>query len=258
MSFSRDRKMLIGYLPAGFPTVGDDVRALVTMATHGCDALEIGLPYTDPVFDGPVVTAASTVALRAGVRTDGVLRTVEQVAAATDVPVLVMTYWNPVERYGPERFAARLAAAGGVGCILPDLPVQHAGPWRAAADRHGLLSVFVAAPSSRDHRLRQITGASTGFVYAASAMGVTGMRAEVSGAELVGRLRAVTDLPVYVGLGVSDGDQAAEIARFADGVIVGSAIVRRLLDAADIDTGLADLGRLCAELADGVHGAPDR
>jgi tryptophan synthase alpha chain len=254
MMFSRDKKTLVGYLPAGFPTVETSVRALITMARNGCDALEVGLPYTDPVMDGPVVQTASTIALRGGVRTDDVLRTVEQVSAATDVPVLVMTYWNPVEQYGIDAFAARLRAAGGAGCVLPDLPIHQSAPWRAAADRHGLASVFIAAPSSRDARLRDIASASTGFVYAASAMGVTGMRPEVGGADLVRRLRAVTELPVYVGLGVSNGDQAAEVARFADGVIVGSALVRTLLDAPDVDTGIAELGALCAQLADGVSG----
>jgi tryptophan synthase alpha chain len=255
MPFSREKKTHIGYLPAGFPTVDDGVRALTTLATNGCDAIEVGLPYTDPVMDGPAIQTANTIALRGGVRTDDVLWTVEQVAAATDVPVLVMTYWNPVEQYGIERFAARLGAAGGAGCVLPDLPVQQSELWRAAADRHGLASVFIAAPSSRDLRLGEIAAASSGFVYAASTMGVTGMRAEVGGAELVDRIRAVTDLPVYVGLGVSNGDQAAEVARFADGVIVGSALVRRLLDAPDVDTGIAELGKLCAELADGVRRA---
>jgi tryptophan synthase alpha chain len=253
--FSRDRKKLIGYLPAGFPTVGADVRAMVAMAANGCDAIELGLPYTDPVIDGPSVADASTIALRNGVRTDDVLRTVARVRAATGVPVLVMTYWNPVERYGPELFAQRLAAAGGAGCVLTDLPVRHAEAWRAAADAHGLVSVFIAAPSSPDRRLREIAEASTGFVYAASTMGVTGMRTRVGGADLVARLRAVTELPVYVGLGVSDGDQAREVARFADGVVVGSALVRRLLDAPDLDTGIAELSLLCAELADGVRSA---
>lgn len=253
--FSRDHKALVGYLPAGFPTVEASVRALITMARNGCDALEIGLPYTDPVMDGPANQAANTIALGGGVRTDDVLRVVEQVGAATGVPLLVMTYWNPVERYGIERFAERLRDAGGAGCVLLDLPIQQSAPWRAAADRHGLASVFVAAPSSRDARLAEIARASTGFVYAASAMGVTGMRPEVGGADLVRRLRAVTELPVYVGLGVSNGGQAAGVARFADGVIVGSALVRTLLDALDLDTGIAGLGALCAELAEGVAAA---
>jgi tryptophan synthase alpha chain len=250
--FASDTKSLVGYLPAGFPTVDDGVRTLIAMAEAGCDALEIGLPYTDPVMDGPAVQGAVTRALRNGTRTDDVLRTVEQVAAKTQVPVLVMTYWNPVEQYGIERFAQRLTDAGGAGCVLPDLPVPHSRPWREAAGKHGLASVFIAAPSSTDQRVAEIAEASTGFVYAASAMGVTGMRTEVSGADLVARIRAVTELPVLVGLGVSNGRQAAEVARFADGVIVGSAIVRRMLDAPDTDTGIAEVRALCRELAEGV------
>jgi tryptophan synthase alpha chain len=251
--FSRDRKSLVGYFPAGFPTVDDGVRALVAMAESGCDALEVGLPYTDPVMDGPAIQSAATTALRNGARTDDVLRTVERVAARTEVPIVVMTYWNPIEQYGVERFADRIGDAGGAGCVLPDLPVQHARPWREAADRRGLASVFIAAPSSTDRRLADIAQASTGFVYAASALGVTGMRNEVSGADLVSRIRATTDLPVFVGLGVSNGRQAAEVAGFADGVIVGSAIVRRMLDAPDTATGLADVRALCRELAEGTH-----
>lgn len=251
--FSRNEKTLVGYLTAGFPTVDDSVRALTAMAESGCDALEIGLPYTDPVMDGPAIQAASTTALRNGTRTEEVLRIVERVATRTGVPTLVMTYWNPIEQYGIERFADRLRDAGGAGCVLPDLPVQHAAPWREVADNRGLASVFIAAPSSTDRRVKEIAEASTGFVYAASTLGVTGMRSEVSGKDLVGRIRQATDLPVFVGLGVSNGRQAGEVADFADGVIVGSAIVRRLLDAPDTDTGIAELRMLCRELADGTR-----
>lgn len=251
--FKPNTKSLVGYLPAGFPTVDDGVRTLIAMVEAGCDALEIGLPYTDPVMDGPAVQDAVTRALENGTRTEDVLRTVERVAAKTQVPVLVMTYWNPVEQYGIERFAQRLEDAGGAGCVLPDLPVQHSLPWREVAAKHGLDSVFIAAPSSTDQRLAEIAKASTGFVYAASTMGVTGMRSEVSGAKLVARIRQATDLPVLVGLGVSNGKQAQEIAGFADGVIVGSAIVRRMLDAPDTDTGIAEIRALCGELAAGTH-----
>jgi tryptophan synthase alpha chain len=251
--FAPNTKSLVGYLPAGFPTVDDGVRTLIAMVEAGCDALEIGLPYTDPVMDGAAVQDAVTRELHNGTRTEDVLRTVEQVAAKTQVPVLVMTYWNPVEQYGIERFAQRLRDAGGAGCVLPDLPVPHSQPWREAAEKHGLASVFIAAPSSTDQRVAEIAKASTGFVYAASAMGVTGMRSEVRGQELVARIRQTTELPVLVGLGVSNGKQANEIAGFADGVIVGSAIVRRMLDAPDVDTGIAEIRALCGELADGVR-----
>ncbi|MBY8887370.1 tryptophan synthase subunit alpha [Streptomyces sp. PTM05] len=252
---AEDRAALVGYLPAGFPTVADGVATAVAMIEGGCDIVEIGLPHSDPVLDGPVIQTADDIALRGGVRIVDVLRTVGEVHAATGAPVLCMTYWNPVDRYGAERFAADLAEAGGAGCILPDLPVEESGAWRAAAERHGLATVFVVAPSSRDERLATITAAGSGFVYAASLMGVTGTRASVgaSAEDLVRRTRATTDLPVCVGLGVSNATQAAEVAAFADGVIVGSAFVKRLLDAPDTASGIEAARHLAGELAAGVR-----
>ncbi|MFR9726457.1 tryptophan synthase subunit alpha [Streptomyces sp. MS19] len=253
---AENRAALIGYFPAGYPTVGRGIETAVAMAEGGCDVIEIGLPYSDPVLDGPVIQNADVVALRNGVRIADVIRTVGEVHAATGVPVLCMTYWNPVDRYGPERFAAGLAAAGGAGCILPDLPVEESAEWRKAAEAHGLATVFVVAPSSRDERLATVTAAGGGFVYAASIMGVTGTRESVGGgaADLVRRTRAVTDLPVCVGLGVSTAEQAAEVAAYADGVIVGTAFVKRL-DEGGADTAAATAGvrALAAELARGVR-----
>ncbi|WP_069811850.1 tryptophan synthase subunit alpha [Streptomyces sp. TP-A0874] len=248
------RAALIGYLPAGFPTVEGGVRTAVAMVEGGCDVLEIGLPHSDPVLDGPVIQTADDIALRGGVKIADVIQTVQRAHSATGAPVLCMTYWNPVDRYGPERFAAELAEAGGAGCILPDLPVEESEGWRKAAEQHGLATVFVVAPSSRDERLTRITAAGSGFVYAASLMGVTGTRASVGGQarELVRRTKATTSLPVCVGLGVSNAEQAAEVASFADGVIVGSAFVKRLLDATDLETGLAGVRELAGELAGGV------
>ncbi|MBP2402337.1 tryptophan synthase subunit alpha [Streptomyces syringium] len=250
------RAALVGYLPAGFPTVDDGVRAITAMVEGGCDVVEVGLPHSDPVLDGPVIQTADDIALRGGVRIVDVIRTVREAHAATGAPVLCMTYWNPVDAYGVERFAADLAEAGGAGCILPDLPVEESEVWRKAAEQHGLATVFVVAPSSRDERLAKITAAGSGFVYAASLMGVTGTRASVGleAEELVRRTRAVTELPVCVGLGVSNARQAEEVARFADGVIVGSAFVKRLLDAPDLETGLAGVRALAGELAAGVAG----
>jgi tryptophan synthase alpha chain len=251
------RAALVGYLPAGFPDVEGGIEAMRTLVEHGCDVIEIGLPYSDPVMDGPTIQAAAQQALEHGTRTTDVLRTVEAVAA-TGVPTVVMTYWNPVERYGVERFAADLASAGGAGLITPDLVPDEAGEWIAAADAHGLDKVFLVAPSSTDERLRATTAACRGFVYATAVMGVTGARESTSelAAPLVERTRAVTDLPIGVGLGVSTGGQAAELARYADGVIVGSAFVRRLLDAGtDRGAGLAALAELTRDLARGVRGA---
>ncbi|MFI1795910.1 tryptophan synthase subunit alpha [Streptomyces sp. NPDC020379] len=252
---AENRAALVGYLPAGFPAVDDGVRAVTAMLEGGCDIVEVGLPHSDPVLDGPVIQTADDIALRGGVKIVDVIRTVREAHAATGAPVLCMTYWNPVDAYGVERFAADLAAAGGAGCILPDLPVEESEVWRKAADQHGLATVFVVAPSSRDERLAKITAAGSGFVYAASLMGVTGTRESVGqeAQELVRRTRAVTELPVCVGLGVSDARQAEEVAQFADGVIVGSAFVKRLLEAPDLEAGLAAVRTLAGELAAGVR-----
>jgi len=245
------RAALIAYVPVGYPTVDDSIAAMVAAVEAGADAIEVGVPYSDPGIDGPVIQEAVDVAVRAGVGMPDVLRAVTAVAGAGAVPV-VMSYWNPIERYGVQRFAADLAAAGGAGAITPDLIPEEAGEWLAASDEHGLDRVFLVAPSSTDARLRSTAAASRGFVYAASTMGVTGTRATVSDAArtLVGRTReARPDIALCVGLGVSNGSQAAEIAAFADGVIVGSAYVRELLDGRGTD----GVRALTADLAEGVR-----
>ncbi|MDF6041895.1 tryptophan synthase subunit alpha [Streptomyces sp. JH14] len=252
---AEDRAALIAYLPAGFPTVDGGIEAVKAVVAGGADVVEVGLPHSDPVLDGPVIQTADDIALRGGVKVADVMRTVREAYEATGAPILVMTYWNPIDRYGIERFTAELAEAGGAGCILPDLPVQESSVWREHADKHGLATVFVVAPSSKDERLAAITAAGSGFVYAASLMGVTGTRESVGeqAQELVRRTRATTTLPVCVGLGVSDARQAAEVAGFADGVIVGSAFVKRMLDASDETSGLAAVRSLAGELAEGVR-----
>ncbi|MGE7389311.1 tryptophan synthase subunit alpha [Streptomyces sp. NPDC004126] len=252
---SEDRAALVAYLPAGFPTVDGGIEAVKAIIEGGADVVEIGLPHSDPVLDGAVIQTADDIALRGGVKIADVLRTVREAFEATGVPILVMTYWNPIDRYGVERFTAELAAAGGAGCILPDLPVQESALWREHAAEHGLATVFVVAPSSKDERLATITAAGSGFVYAASLMGVTGTRESVGNEaqELVRRTRATTDLPVCVGLGVSNAVQAKQVAGFADGVIVGSAFVKLLLDAPDLPTGLTAVRALAGELAEGVR-----
>ena len=249
------RAALVGYLPAGFPDVQGSIDSLGVMVDAGCDIIEIGLPYSDPVMDGPTIQAAAQQALEGGVRTADVLRVVEAVAA-TGTPTLVMTYWNPVDRYGVERFARDLANAGGAGLITPDLTPDSAEPWITAADAHDLDKVFLVAPSSTDERLAMTTAACRGFVYATAVMGVTGARASTSSlaGPLVARAKETTDLPIGVGLGVSNGAQAAEVAGYADAVIVGSAFVRPLLDAGtDRAGGLAALRALTEDLADGVR-----
>lgn len=251
---AQGRAALIGYLPAGFPEGPGGEAAFLALVEGGVDIVEVGLPYSDPLMDGPTIQAAVERALAAGTRTADVLATVEAVAA-TGTPAVVMSYWNPVERYGVEAFARDLAAAGGSGVITPDLIPDEAGDWRRAAGAADVDTVFLVAPSSTDARIAVTVAACSGFVYAASTMGVTGTRAAVSDrAEgLVARTRALTHLPVAVGLGVSSAGQAATVAGYADGVIVGSAFVRRLLDAPDARSGAAAVRALAAELATGVR-----
>ena len=246
-----NRAALIAGITAGFPTVNGGIAAIQATLNSGADIVEVGLPFSDPVLDGPVIQAADDIALRGGVRIADVIRTVREAYQATGKPVLVMSYWNPIDRYGAERFSGELAEAGGAGCILPDLPVQESARWRENAARHSLATVFVAAPSTTDERLRQLSAAGTGFVYASSLMGVTGVRDAVSAAasSLVRRIRATTDLPVCVGIGISDPAQAAQVARFADGVIVSSALVKAILDAPDAAAGAATVADLTAELS---------
>lgn len=241
---------LIGYLTAGYPDVDTTVRAGKELIAAGFDILEIGLPYSDPGMDGAVIQHTGAAALAAGTRTNHVLSIVEQLAA-TGAPILVMTYYNPIFRYGEQRFARDLASAGGAGTITPDLIPDEAGAWIEATDEFDLDRIFLVAPSSTPERLAMTAQHCRGFVYAASTMGVTGERREVDSTaeELVARTREATDTPVCVGLGVSSGTQAREIGSFADGVIVGSALLRAL------DDGMDRLGDLASDLAAGCRGA---
>ncbi|WP_418276981.1 tryptophan synthase subunit alpha [Isoptericola jiangsuensis] len=246
------RAALVGYLPVGYPDVARSVEAVVTMVDAGVDVVEIGVPYTDPVMDGPVIQEAAEASLAAGTRVRDVLAVVE--AVGDRVPTLVMSYYNPLLRYGVEAFARDLAAAGGAGVITPDLIPDEAAEWTAAADTHGLDKVFLVAPSSTPDRLRLTASASRGFVYASSTMGVTGTRDTVGlrAEQLVQDTRAAGAQHVCVGIGVSTGDHAAEVGRYADGVIVGSALVRTLLADSPWSTRLDDLGKVTGELAAGV------
>ncbi|MGJ9412053.1 tryptophan synthase subunit alpha [Aeromicrobium sp. CF4.19] len=251
---SEGRAALVGYLPAGFPDLATSKDAVRALVEGGVDLVEVGLPYSDPVMDGPTVQAAAEQALTAGFRVPDVFEVVRAVAEAGAVPV-VMTYWNPVERYGVDRFAADLAAAGGAGLITPDLIPDEAQEWEAASRSHGLDRTYLVAPSSTDARLAMTAESASGFIYAAAVMGVTGVREQSStlAPTLVARLREVTDKPVGVGIGVSNGTQAHEVAAFADAVIVGSAIVRCLLDAADHASGIDAVRELARELRAGVE-----
>ncbi|KIQ19772.1 tryptophan synthase subunit alpha [Rhodococcus sp. Leaf7] len=244
------RAALVGYLPAGFPTVPESIEAVRALVESGCDIIEVGVPYSDPVMDGPTIAAAAGRALENGARVRDVFTVVEAIADAGGKAV-VMTYWNPVMKYGVSAFAADLASAGGLGMITPDLIPDEAGDWLQASDDNHLDRIFLVAPSSTEERLSRTVQSSSGFVYAASTMGVTGARDAVSSAapELVSRIRVHSDIPIGIGLGVRSGAQAAEIAAYADAVIVGSALVTA------VDSGISAVSALTAELAEGVRSA---
>lgn len=245
---SENRAALIGYLPAGYPSQEGAVECIRAMVEGGVDIVEIGLPYSDPVMDGPTIQAAVDISLAGGTKIVDVIETVRQVAL-DGTPTLVMSYWNPIERFGVEKFASELAAAGGVGVITPDLTPEEAGAWNAATDEHSVDRVFLVALSSTNERIATVAAETTGFIYAGAVMGVTGARTSLSGAiqDLVARTRNASDLPVAVGLGVSTPEQAHEIAQYADGVIVGSAFV------AAIEKGGAQAAKeLAQQLAAGV------
>jgi tryptophan synthase alpha chain len=242
---------LIGYLPTGYPDVQTSIDAMTTLVDAGADIIEVGIAYSDPGMDGPTIAAATNVALRGGVRVRDALKAVEAISDRGGRAV-VMSYWNPVLRYGVDAFSRDLAAAGGFGLITPDLIPDEADEWFVASDEHQLDRIFLVAPSSTPERLAKTVVASRGFVYAASTMGVTGARDAVSNAapELVARVKAVSDIPVGVGLGVRSRAQAAEIGSYADGVIVGSALVSALGEGS---AGLASVRALTEELAAGVR-----
>lgn len=239
------RAAFVAYLPAGFPTNEKSHELMRQVAAHA-DLIEVGIPFSDPMMDGPTIQDAADEALAAGFRVRDTFDAVRAVVEAGSNAV-VMTYWNPVLQYGPEKFAADLAAAGGLGSIIPDLLPEEAQRWAAACEEHDLSPVYLVAPSTTPERMAITVNASTGFIYAASHMGVTGAQESVSSSaeELVATVRQSTDLPVAVGLGVRNGEQAANIAGFADGVIVGSALIQAARE------GKAEA--LAAELAAGVR-----
>ncbi|AZZ39505.1 tryptophan synthase subunit alpha [Acidipropionibacterium jensenii] len=262
---AENRAALVGYLPVGHPSVADSLKAMKALTEGttgvGVDLVEIGLPYSDPMMDGTVIQHATTAALSRGVHTRDALRAAETVSA-TGTHCVVMTYWNLIEHYGVDAFARDLASAGGSGLITPDLTPDEADQWFESSDAHGLDRIFLVAPSSTEERLARTVHACRGWVYATSVMGVTGARNQTSTAapELVARVKAVDpDIPVGVGLGVSNGDQAAEIGSFADGVIVGSALVRTLVEADEsgegADAGIERMRLIVDDLVAGVRRA---
>lgn len=247
---ARDRRgALVGYLPVGFPDLDTSVEAAIAMARSGADVIEFGVPYSDPVMDGAVIQEATRTALESGFKLPHVFEAVRRVREAVDVPLLVMTYWNPVLQYGVERFASDLAAAGGAGLITPDITPDSAADWIEVSERHGLDRVFLAAPSSTDERLRLVTEATTGFVYTVSTMGITGERAELDAAarSLTARLRAQGADLACVGIGISTAAQVRDALDYADGAIVGTVFVRALREG-----GVERLAEVVAEIAQGT------
>lgn len=226
------RVAFIGYLPVGFPDLETSIQAAITLAENGADVIELGPPYSDPVMDGLVIQEATRAALAAGFKMADLFTAVRAISEATDVPVVVMTYWNPVMQYGVDRYADDLLAAGGAGLITPDITPEAAGEWIEASKRTGLDRIFLAAPTSSDERLELVVSSSTGFVYSVSTMGITGERAELDRAArtLVARLREHSVSRACVGIGISTADQVAGVADYADGAIVGTALVKALRD----------------------------
>ena len=243
------RGSLVGYFPAGYPTVPDSVEALVAMCENGVDVLEIGVPYSDPVMDGLVIQQATEKALANGFKLSQLFDVVSQVRARVDTPLLVMSYWNPVLRYGVQKFAEDLKAAGGDGMITPDLIPDEAANWVETSDELGLDRVFLVAPSSSDERVSANSAASRGFIYSVSTMGITGERSQVDNLarSVVSRVKAVTDTPTCVGLGVSTPEQVRDIVSYADGAIVGTSFIK-----AYESGGLEALSNKVAELASGL------
>ena len=244
------RAALVCYGVAGYPDRAGSLAAFRAMAEGGADVLEVGPPYSDPLIDGPVIQRAVTAALEHGITVDQVLEQCAELTASIGIPVVLLVYYNLIARRGPERFARDMAAAGLTGAVVPDLPPEEADAWVAAATAAGIAPIFLAAPTSTPARLAAVAERVRGFVYAQASLGVTGLRdslaAGVDG--LVARIREHTDRPVCVGIGVSNAEQAATVARFADGVVVGTALVARLGD-----EGTGGLRGLVAELAAAVR-----
>ncbi|MFC0580923.1 tryptophan synthase subunit alpha [Micrococcoides hystricis] len=243
---SEGRPALIGFLPASYPTKDDCIQAILELANNGVDIVEVGIPYSDPVMDGPVIQAATSEVLAKGFRVAEVFDIIKAVTDQSDVTVLIMTYWNLVDRMGVDEFARRLAEAGGAGIITPDLVPEEAGEWVTASDKYGLDRIFLTSPSSTMERVQKIVDISRGFVYGVSVMGVTGAREDVSDAaeRVVSEAHEAGAPRVCVGLGVSKPEHVVEIGKYADGVIVGTALVRALGEG-----GPAAVGKLAAELA---------
>jgi tryptophan synthase alpha chain len=252
----QNRAVLIGFLPAGFPSQKKSKKIVKAMLDGGVEAIEIGFPYSDPVMDGPVIQAASDQAIKNG---SGVKEVFDLLETSVNfgAPSMIMSYWSPIEKYGVKEFAAEISRVGGSGVITPDLTYEESDSWRVEASKNSINRIYVVAPSTTNDRLAKVSGECSGFIYAASLMGVTGARDSVSAnaKQLVERIRAVSQTPVAVGLGVSNKDQATEVASYADGVIVGSAFIKVIWEFGSGRKGLKKVKELARSLAGGVSSA---
>ncbi len=227
---AESRCALVCYVTAGHPSPAATIELLEGLDDAGADVIEIGVPFSDPVMDGPTIQATSEQAIARGTTPSSILAELRGIDAG--VPLVVMTYYNLVYHPGDQRFASEFAAAGVSGAIVPDVPLEELGPWAAAADAHGIETVLLAAPTASDERLACVCARSRGFVYGVSLLGVTGERDALAATAdgIARRLKAATDLPVAVGIGISTPEQARQVTTVADGVVIGSAIVRLTLD----------------------------
>jgi tryptophan synthase alpha chain len=250
---AENRAALIAYIPAGFPSISGCAKVIQAFIEGGVDAIEIGFPYSDPVMDGPTIQAADQ-SLSQGTKASDVFGALK-IATDAGVPAVVMTYWNPIEKYGVEKFAQSIAVNGGSGVITPDLTIEESAEWKSAVEKNSINPIYVVAPSTSANRLPQVTSRCGGFVYAASLMGVTGTRTGISSGapDLVARIRETTNLPIAVGLGVSTREQAKSVAGYADGVIVGSAFIKVLQEATSEEEGLKSVKELAQQLSLGVR-----
>ena len=246
----QDKNTLIGYFPAGYPTIDESIEACLEMINGGVEILELGVPYSDPIMDGAVIQRATEVARANGFRLRDTFEVIRRLREKKDIPILVMTYWNPVIRIGLREFAEELKSAGADGLITPDLIPDEANDWIAISEELDLDRVFLIAPSSSDERIKHNAESSRGFVYTVSTMGITGERVNLDALarDTVGRLRQVSDRPTAVGVGISTGDQVKEVNDYADGAIVGTAFIR-----AYADNGLQGLIEKTKELAKGLE-----
>lgn len=246
---SKGGRAFIPYITAGYPSAEDTIRFFSLLEEEGADIIELGVPFTDPLADGPVIQAASEVALKNGMTLRKVLRLVEVIRRGSSTPLLLMTYYNPVFKYGEEAFVRDAVNIGVNGLIIPDLPPDEATSLRVFAKKAGLALIFLSAPTSTEERLKLITRASTGFIYYVSLTGITGAKLLLDGSQraVIDKLRSLSNKPIATGFGVSTPEEAGLVAEFSDGVIVGSAIVKRLSGEE------AELRRYLRQMAEAIH-----